>query len=160
MWPNFTDYWQVKEFKSSTIFTSNNTVVGTKTGCFEIHGNVTIPAEDESSQTCRVPLLRYMTMARSVRNHFFMKTGASRVAASTPRASCWSPMLPPADRCVHMYSAKYSNNVTFFWCSGGADWALNENVLLLRSLYWTVLSHTQTHRLTDQQTAADDAESM
>ena len=77
-------------------------------------------------QTCRVPLLRYMTIARSVRNHFFMKTGgASRAAAAASTCgggACWSPMLPPpADRWVYMYSAKYRSSVTFFWCSGGAD---------------------------------------
>jgi len=113
-----------------------------------------------SNQTCRVPLLRYMTIARSVRNHFFMNTGESRGVESIPACSCWSPILPPADRCVYMYSAKYSRSVTFFWCSAGADWALNEYVRLLRSLYWTVLSQQTPQSWANRKTSIINASGL
>ena len=92
--------------------------------------------------TCSVPLVRYITMARSVRNHFFMNIAvpwSSLVVVACCSVTTvddefdvemmdeepfvWT--LPPAIRWVSMYSAKYINNVTFFWCSLDADSELN-----------------------------------
>ena len=91
--------------------------------------------------TCRVPLLRYITIARLVRNHFFMNMAGGSVCLS----SFFTNISPPWIKCSSMYCAKYMRSVVFFLCSLGASSMLHPNTRLLKSLYCMCLKDAKKH---------------
>lgn len=98
--------------------------------------------------TCNVPLLRCMTIARSVRNHFFINTPPGVTGAGPQLIVCsrlLGSTLAPQMRCSSMYWLKQISSVTFFFSSAGTSSLVKPITRLLRSLYCRDLHGHNVH---------------